>query len=423
MTLLLMLLLPVFTSCNALNEEYEQNESVNAVGTMKLVSPLVSVESRSVSVADFEVRILTTDGSVVASYSKYSKMPEIVTLPVGDYQVEAYTANVPNASWNAPYYYGVEPFSIEQNKLTEVTTLICYFEGIKVDVVFDEELVPLLESDVNITIKLGNGELVYGIDEIDKPGYFIAVEEENVMIATLTGTVNGQKVISTQTYTDVKAGEARQIRYTMKKIEDAELYEYGVIVIGGDAFVIDSKCELVELGDITLEVPEDAIQDRPDPSPAPEQNPDDETGDDEKPAQSIKPTLVGSGFDVSEPQYVDDFIESGNPLEIIITSQEGTTLSDIYVIIDSETLTPEELDEVGLASEFSLVHSTEFYQGFADLEFPYGEQITSTNSVTFSITKFLSLLKILGAAEHSFTITATDSNNLSETIELILITE
>lgn len=419
---LLMLVLPIFTSCESLSEKYEQEEPIQAVGTMKLVAPIVSVESRAVDIANFTVKILSSEGETVATYSKYSKMPEIITLPVGDYTVEAYTANVPVASWNSPYYYGSEPFSIHENELTEVKTLICYFEGIKVDVVFDEELLPLLESDVVVTVKIGEGVLEYLAEDAGKAGYFTAVEEENVMIATLTGTVDGQNVISTQTFTDVKAGEARQIRYTMKKIEDAELYEYGVIIIGGESFVIDGTCQLVELGDITLEVPEDAIQDRPDPAPAPEQNPDENQPGGEV-VQKVKPTMVGSGFDVNEVQFVEEFISSGAPLEIDITSQEGTTLTDIYVVIDSETLTPEELDNVGLASEFSLVHSSEFYDGFASLDFPYGESITSTNSVTFAITKFLSLLKILGAAEHSFTITATDSNGLSETIELILITE
>ena len=137
----------------------------------------------------------------------------------------------------------------------------------------------------------------------------------------------------------------------------------------------------------------------------------------------VKPTVIGDGFDIDAAQYPSQYISSGKPLKVLITSAEGTTLKDLYVVINSETLTEEILVTVGLATEFSLVNPGSLEEGLAGLGFPVKEQITSTNQVVFDITEFLPLLPIYGAADHNFVITATDSNNQSTTKTLLLITE
>ena len=65
-------------ACSHLSEKFEHEIPADAVGTMKLVSPLVSVESRAVNSANFIVRILKGT-EVVSEYTSFSKMPEIIT--------------------------------------------------------------------------------------------------------------------------------------------------------------------------------------------------------------------------------------------------------------------------------------------------------------------------------------------------------
>lgn len=411
-----------FSACSHLSEKYEHELPSDAFGTMKLVSPLVSVESRAVSTSNFVVRILNGTEKV-AEYSSYSKMPEIITLPVGVYTVEAFSPNLQDAAWDSPYYYGKESFTIEKDKLTEVTTLICYFSNIKVNVDYSEDLKALLDLDVKVNVTIGQGSLDFLATNPNATGYFKAADVENTMIAVLTGTVDGQYITSTQTIAGVKAGEARKISYSMKKIEEGELAEFGTVIIGGETFVIDGTCTLVDLGDIKVEVPEQDIQDKPD-SFEPEENPggDDTPGDDPV-VDETKPTIVGDGFDIDEAQYPSAYIDAGKSLKVLINSAEGTTLKDIYVEIDSETLTADILDGVGLATEFSLANPGEFREGLSGLNFPVGEEVTSTNAVVFDISEFLPLLGIYGAADHNFIITVTDSNDQTTKKTLLLITE
>ena len=410
------------SSCSSMSEKFENELPADAMGTMKLTSPIVSMESRAVSASNFIVRILQGN-SVVAQYSSYAKMPEIITLPVGEYSVEAYSPNLKDAAWDSPYYYGVETFAIQKNQLTEVSTLICYFSNIKVTIGYSEDLFAMLGSDVKVTVSIANGKLEYLPTNPDAAGYFKAVDAENTLVAVLTGTIDGQNITSVQTFTDVKAGEARHIIYSMKKIEEGELAEYGSVVIGGETFVVDGTCNLVDLGDISVEVPEDDIQDKPDVV-QPEDKPADEPGNNDDPVvEVVKPTITGDGFDINVAQYPAQFISSGKSLRVLISSAEGTTLKDLYVEIDSETLTADILEEVGLATEFSLVTPGSLEEGLSGLKFPVGDQITSTNNVVFDITEFLPLLGIYGAAEHNFIMTATDSNDQVTTQRLLLITE
>ena len=172
------------SSCSYMSEKFENEFPSDAVGSMKLVSPIVSMESRAVNASDFVVRILQGN-SVVAQYSSYAKMPEIITLPVGEYSVEAYSPNLKDAAWNAPYYYGVEAFSIQKNQLTEVSTLICYFSNIKVTIGYSEDLFAMLGSDVKVTVSIANGKLEYLPTNPDAAGYFKAVDAENTLVAVL----------------------------------------------------------------------------------------------------------------------------------------------------------------------------------------------------------------------------------------------
>lgn len=416
---LLILLIGVvfsFSACSHMSEKFEYVSPSDEMGTMKLVSPLVSVESRAINTSEFGIRILQGT-TIIAEYKSYSKMPEIVSLPVGEYSVEAYSPVLHDAAWDSPYYYGVESFKIEKNKLTEVSTLVCYFSNIRVNVVFADELKPLLDLDVKVKVTIGNGTLDYLVTNPDATGYFKAVDVENALVAVLTGTVDGQYITSSQTITGVRAGEAHQITYSMKKIEEGELAEFGTIIIGGETFKIDATCEVVDLGDISVEVPEQDIQDKPDKY-EPEEKPD----DGEVP-EFEAPTIVGDGFDISEAQYPSQYIAAGSPLRVFISSVEGTTLKDIRVKIDSERLTADILEDVGLATEFSLAEPGEYRQGLIDLKFPVGEQVTSTNSVIFNITEFLPLLGIYGAGNHNFIITVVDSNDEETTRTLLLISE
>ncbi len=116
-------------------------------GSVSLTSMTVDVDAdealisrADVNVDAFLVDILDkTSGAVKRSYT-YGSMPEVVSLPVGDYTVSVRSHNVKDAEWDAPYYVGQEDFAIELGKITEIGTVKCKFSNIKVTVKYTTEL-------------------------------------------------------------------------------------------------------------------------------------------------------------------------------------------------------------------------------------------------------------------------------------------
>jgi hypothetical protein len=96
-------------------------------------------------------------------------------------------------------------------------------------------------------------------------------------------------------------------------------------------------------------------------------------------------------------------------------------IKDFEIEIVSNTLTPEELQAVGLAAEFSLVNSTEMFTSLSGLGFPVGDQVYNQTLISedkLNITNFLGILGMLGAGDHDFVMTVTDmeGNTTTKTV-------
>ena len=50
-------------------------------------------------------------------------MPEVVSLPTGDYRIFVESHKVQKAEWEKPYYKGEQTFTIEAGKITQVETV------------------------------------------------------------------------------------------------------------------------------------------------------------------------------------------------------------------------------------------------------------------------------------------------------------
>ena len=55
---------------------------------------------------------------------KYSELPEIFSLPVGDYRVDVCSHEVQKAEWDNPYYFGSQTFKIENSKISHTAKLV-----------------------------------------------------------------------------------------------------------------------------------------------------------------------------------------------------------------------------------------------------------------------------------------------------------
>ena len=193
----------------------------------------------------------------------------------------------------------------------------------------------------------------------------------------------------------------------MKYVNDDGYIEGGFTKL---KLVIVATCTVIEKGFTNREEEETII----DPNP---------------PTPSGKvPTIVGDGFDIDESLDVPIKRDEGGNLigiTVVVNIEAENGFSNLKVKIDSETLTPELLEEVGLASEFDLAYPGDLRTGLESLGFPVGDQVLGKTTLKFDITKFTPLLGSYGPATHKFIITAIDQsgNSVEKTLTLISVAE
>ena len=128
--------------------------------------------------------------------------------------------------------------------------------------------------------------------------------------------------------------------------------------------------------------------------------------------QNVNPQIVWVGYDIDKRQT----IQGDDTCMIRITAP--LAIKDFEIEIVSNTLTPEELQAVGLAAEFSLVTSTDMFESLSGLGFPVGDQVYNQTLISedkLNITNFLGILGMLGAGDHDFVMTVTDMEGNSTT--------
>ena len=121
--------------------------------------------------------------------------------------------------------------------------------------------------------------------------------------------------------------------------------------------------------------------------------------------QNVAPQIIWVGYNIDERQT----ITSDTTCKIRVVAP--LAIKDFEIEIKSNTLTPEELAGVGLASEFSLVTSTDMHESLKGLGFPVGDDVYGQTLIAedkLDITSFLSILSMLGSGDHDFVMTVTD---------------
>ena len=118
--------------------------------------------------------------------------------------------------------------------------------------------------------------------------------------------------------------------------------------------------------------------------------------------QNVAPSIVWVGYDIDQRQTYTP----GMTCDLNVKAT--LAVADFKVKIISETLNADQLTSVGLAAEFSLVNDTQFFQSLSGLGFPVGDAVYGKTELDLSISKFLSVLAMLGPGEHDFEMSVTD---------------
>jgi len=114
-------------------------------------------------------------------------------------------------------------------------------------------------------------------------------------------------------------------------------------------------------------------------------------------------------------------IYDGLDVTIDITSEAG--VRDFVVTIDSDTLTPSELESVGLQADIDLVNPGDMAEALRQFGFPLGDEVRGKNEIRLTISNFMGLLMVTGVGEHDFVFKVTDNNGETTVKTLMLRTE
>lgn len=392
-----------------------------AEGTVSFKKMMVEVQNEeniikapatraAVDVNTFVVTVTDTRSQTDVWQGSYGSMPEVMTLPVGSYEVTVNSGANPDADWDTPYFEGRQSFSIADGEITTVDPVVCKLSNVKVTIIFDPKLKAKMGDDCKVTVvACDRGRLEFGKEET-RPGYFkfIAAEgNQPTLVATFTGTVDENYEENFRTYTELKPGNHYKITYTLKGVEPDVPEPSGTVTPG---LYVDATVTRV---DMTVDVtPGDDILDddlRPgeDDDPTP---PDPPVPGGETPAiTSNDGILLGESPQNAAPNTYTE----GMVVKINVHSEAEGGIKGFTVDIISDTLTPDELTNVGLTQHLDLVSPGQYESGLSGLGFPVNVGGMS-DPAEMDLTEFMPLLQALGAGTSHFVLKVTDANGTTQ---------
>lgn len=393
---------------------------------LKTEENLVRAASAEPDVNDFTVDFLNAEnpGDPVRSF-RYGDMPEVVTLPVGDYIARAYYggeygSSESTAAFSAPYFKGESArFSIVENKITDnIGTVECSLANVKVTILFDEKLVDVMDANSTVTVRVGEKGSLSFTKDTEESGYFHYDEGSNTISAEFSGVVDGDDTTESKSYNNVQPGNHYRITFKLHSIDPNEP---GEITPGkpGEEIKIDATVKLEDLtgeggidvnpSDEDIYMKDDRYPNEGDPDPGPD-NPDNPDNPGEGPTVTAEapinldqvneivtnPDAVSGGAD---PEYV----------KCVLKVHSDSGITGFLVEIKSNTLTPAELSQVELSDKLDLVNPGALKDKIAGLGLPVGDQVEGKNDLDFDISGFMELLCLLGEGNHEFILKVTDS--------------
>lgn len=383
-------------NCNALNVDYINGGK-----------PVRSSDS-DVNLGEFTVDFVNTATNEVAQSFKYSDLPEIVSLPAGNYRAEASYGTNPIAAFNSPYYLGNSEFGITAGEITEdVEDVECVLSNIRVKIDINDFGLGLVEDDAQVVVRAGNeGELTFDQTTNESAGYFRYITNSNTLTAVFSGTVDGVYIEPTSfLFDNVDSGKSYEISINVNSPDNVEP---GFVVIKNDGdkeitinaeITIDDKTKVWDASGEDDPLVEDNM--RPVDGSETEEDPD---------VKGPKIISTAPGLKLGKAYTLVD--ATTTPVSFKVTSEKGIT--EFTIVIESDKLTPEELQGVGLAANLDLVNPGTLSEALTGLGFKNGDDVKGKNECTFDISSFVPMMIVLGAGDHKFHLTVSDEDGTTQ---------
>lgn len=297
-------------------------------------------------------------------------------------------------------------FKISKDDIIEVETIVCKLANVRVTIKYDEALIAKMGSDCKVNVLVGNKGSLDFVSTETRSGYFRYIPGSTTLVATFSGTVDGNSESNNiLTKTDVAPGNHYIITYTLKGITgNIPDIEGGI----NPGINVDSAIKTVNLT-IDISSSDDYIDDT--------DRPGENGGDDPEPNPSTPTVSVDEPLNINNKNVVKD----GDQVIIRASSNSNNGFTEFKVRIVSEILDPATLQSVGLASVLDLINPGEFEEKLNDLGFPTKDNVKGKKSFQADISPFIGMLSILGPGEHGFELTVSDANGKTvKTLTLVI---
>lgn len=374
----------------------------------------------SIDLSPFLVDVVrTSDNANVASWT-YATMPQLPTFAVGSYEVQVRSRVLKDAEWSAPYYLGSQTFDIRNGEVTDVGPIVCKLANVRVTIDYGPKLLAATGGEgFTITVTSTPGVYLQYTGKETRSGYF-AYNGQTTMVARFQGRVNGVNEDFSHVLENIAPGQHRKLTFRLNYNPNTPDDEVGTV--DGQGIVVSCSTKTVNVdGNVIQEEDIQESGDRPNQEEKPK--PEDPQPGDEDKITFTSETLANNNGNVLDdtPNNAADFGEGKKEAKIHIHSE--APIASFKVKIDSETLTADVLNGVGLAPEFDLADPKDLETGLKGLGFPTGDEVKGATDLDFDITQFVPLTEIYGAANHRFILTVTDNAGNSKTLTLLIVSE
>lgn len=367
---------------------------------------------------DFDIYFINTSTNQTAKYFSYKDMPEVVTLPQGNYRVEAVYGEDLEAEWENPHFKGSSSnFSIEANKInTKIDPIICTLQNVMVSVIFEDELLKHITGEPEVEVSVNTGKsLTYKLDHSNNqiPGYF-KHSEVCTLTATFRGVVDDMALTETKALDNIEAGNHYRLTFALHSYDANEKGEVDPEIFV-DAFVTVQEVSQ------DIEVPEDEpLDDVTWPTEDPDDNPNipsnpsdpDDPKEDNPSSESINVELVNSTVEFGK----ENIINSNTKVALHITSPKG--LTEFLISIESDSTEDDLLNGMGL-DLINTEGEVENLRGMNLLK-PDQESLKGEKDITIDVSTFMSILAEISGT-HKFHINLSQGEESGDNINKTLI--
>lgn len=406
----------VTVSCNN-NDKPEPNQSAGQVKVgLKPTGEFVVVTGKAdaaPSLDKFSLKIINkADGKPFSEYSSYADVPDILTIPAGDYTIVSCNGVEKPADFDSPFYYGQTDFKVEISKLTEVE-VVCQLKNVKVTVGYTDAFKAGVK-DASVTVDNRHasqeGFLPYAIDE-QRAGYFSVPADGKLEVIARGIRVSDGGVVNKAFYiTNVQSRQWHKITidFTTSGSTDQSI-TIDVTTDDKDVdVVIPDDDEIINGGGNNGNWEDDPTN--PDPDPDPNPDPD--------PIQTI--TMTGKGFSIDNPLVLTDAqVEGEVEVDVDLAVTDG--IAQLWVTIDSPTLTPEVLASIGIPQTFDMANlesNPDLAAALRLVGLIGDEPLRGMTSYKFSVGAFMSMFQ--SPMDHAFTIRIVDSKGIELQKQLLI---